>query len=362
MNAWVRRSLKAGALTAGAVMATGTAAYADSTLISAGNTGILNGTQVFAPIQAPINLCGVAGSVLGTATAGCEGGSTAIQGLQDVKMLSAGNTGILNGTQVYVPIQAPINICGIAVGVLGKAAAGCEGGSEAIIGKPGGGGHHGKAQPGHKKESTRQAEILGGLPVVGGLTQGLPLVGGLSQGGGLPIVGGLMQGGLGQGGGLPIVGDLLGGGLGGGLLGGGLGGGPLGDPLGGSPLGGGFLDRGDVDLDALDSVGTVPQTESDGGHSNGGNPGQGGGCGSTCPAPPVTPPAPPGQQPPHKPCPTEHGFKGKDIKLVSTGNTGIGNGTQIYAPIQVPIDISGVAVGVLGNALAWSEGGSSARM
>src|SRR5688572_17350939 len=122
MNTWVRRSLKAGALTAGAVMATGTAAYADTTLISADNTGILNGTQVFAPIQAPINLCGVSAAVLGTATAGCEGGSAAdIDGLYDVRMISAGNTGILNGTQVFAPIQAPINICGVAASVLGTA-------------------------------------------------------------------------------------------------------------------------------------------------------------------------------------------------------------------------------------------------
>lgn len=130
MNTWVRRSLKAGALTAGAVMATGTAAYADTTLISADNTGILNGTQVFAPIQAPINLCGVAAAIGGTATAGCEGGSAAsIKGLYDVKMISAGNTGILNGTQIYAPIQAPINICGVAAAVLGSASAGCEGGA-----------------------------------------------------------------------------------------------------------------------------------------------------------------------------------------------------------------------------------------
>src|SRR5688572_8225269 len=180
MNTWVRRSLKAGALTAGAVMATGTAAYADTTLISADNTGILNGTQVFAPIQAPINLCGVAAAVLGTASAGCEGGSAAdLNGLYDVKMISAGNTGILNGTQVFAPIQAPINICGVAASVLGTAEAGCKGGSSATLGsksKHGKNCKHDCKDVHHYGESMPKAEILGGLPVVGGLTQNLPLV------------------------------------------------------------------------------------------------------------------------------------------------------------------------------------------
>lgn len=369
MNAWVRRSLQAGALTAGAVMSAGTAAYADSTLISADNTGLLNGTQVFAPIQAPINLCGIAAAVGGTATAGCEGGSTAIQGLQDVKMISAGNTGILNGTQVYAPIQAPINLCGVAVAVLGDATAGCEGGSTAIIGKGGHGrgdhhgGHHGcnsgcdgnHGYRGSTESTSPKAEVLGSvtgltqnLPLVGGLTQNLPLVGNLTQGG-LPLVGGLTQGG-----GLPVVGPLV-----------------SSLPLVGNLLGGGGATN-MVDVDALDSVGVVPRsqnesarvTESEGEYTDGGV-GGGTGCGTTCPTPPTTPP------PPTQPCPPGHGHghgghghggHGGDVKMISTGNVGILNGTQIYAPIQIPIDVSGIAVGVLGDAAAWSEGGATARM
>jgi hypothetical protein len=263
-------------------MATGTAAYADTTLISADNTGILNGTQVFAPIQAPINICGVAASVLGSAEAGCKGGSSATLG--------------------------------------GK-------------------GHHGKncrhdCKDDHYAESASKAEILGGLPVVGGLTQNLPLVDSL------PLVGGLAKGG---GGGLPLVGPLLSGILG---------------------SGGGSANM--VDINDLDSVGTMPRLESEGGPNTGGTPG----CGTTCPpqTPPQTPPAPPAP-PANDPC--EHGHKpkhgkhnkhGEDVKMVSAGNVGIGNGTQIYAPIQVPIDVSGPALSVLGKASAWSLGGSSANM
>jgi hypothetical protein len=333
-------------------MSAGTAAYADSTLISADNTGLLNGTQVFAPIQAPINLCGIAAAVGGTATAGCEGGSTAIQGLQDVKMISAGNTGILNGTQVYAPIQAPINLCGVAVSVLGDATAGCEGGSKAIIGKgKDHGGHQGchsgcSGDHGPRESTGPKAEVLGS---VSGLTQNLPLVGGLTQS--LPLVGGLTSG-LTQGGGLPLVGPLV-----------------SGLPLVGNLLGGGGVAN-MVNVDALDAVGVVPRsqnesarvTESEGEHTDGGV-GGGTGCGSTCPTPPTTPP------PPAQPCPPGHGHghgghgnAGGDVKMVSTGNVGILNGTQIYAPIQIPIDVSGIAVGVLGNAAAWSQGGASAHM
>jgi hypothetical protein len=53
---------------------------------------------------------------------------------------------------------------------------------------------------------------------------------------------------------------------------------------------------------------------------------------------------------------------GRDVTMISNGNTGILNGTQVHAPIQVPIDVSGVAAAVLGQASAWSTGGSSARI
>lgn len=329
MNEWVRRSLSAGALTAGAVMATGAAAHADTTMISKDNTGILNGTQVYAPIQAPINLCGIAAAVAGHATAGCEGGSAAsLKGLYDVDMISKDNTGILNGTQVFMPIQAPINVCGIAVGVLGDAAAWCEGGSSATIGDKKR--HHKK---GHYRtagqESSPAAEVLGsvnGLPLVGnvaGLPRTLPAsASGLTQN--LPLSG-LTQG-------LPLVGPLLNGLLGGPMR--------------------------TVDVDALDQVESGRVAESGRVLESEGEGGRGGGKPCTgCPTTPrpvqPTPPAPPA-----KPCPSH----GKGVKMITGDNVGILNGTQVYAPIQVPINVSGIGVGVLGHGHGWSDGGSSARM
>lgn len=379
MNTWVRRSLKAGALTAGAVMATGgTAAYADTTVFSAGNTGILNGTQVFAPIQAPINLCGVAASVGGDAIAGCVGGSAAeLEGVYDARLISTNNHGILNGTQVFAPIQAPINVCGVAAGVLGNAAAKCKGGASADLD----GDHHKKKHQCDSRcddhggygdrESAESGDLLGGLPLVGGLANGgLPLVGNLG-GSGLPLVGNLADGGL------PLVGSLGNGGL------------PLVGNLtkGGLPVVGGLLGNQGVarnadaiDIDALDAVGTMGRfdTESDAAEHNSSTGGNGGGNGTTCNSScggnggghnhhPKPKPRPRPQ-----PCPDHghdhnHHHQGKhhrhdgDVKMISAGNHGILNGTQVYAPIQIPINVSGVAVGVLGDAAAWSVGGASAN-
>ncbi len=48
-------------------------------------------------------------------------------------LTSIGNAGILNGNQIYMPIQIPINVCGNAIGILGNAQASCEGGAYAVI-------------------------------------------------------------------------------------------------------------------------------------------------------------------------------------------------------------------------------------
>ncbi|MGH8876992.1 MAG: chaplin family protein [Stackebrandtia sp.] len=59
---------------------------------------------------------------------------------------------------------------------------------------------------------------------------------------------------------------------------------------------------------------------------------------------------------------TKGGDKSVLGDMVSAGNNGILNGNQVQAPIQVPIDVSGNAVGVLGVAGAGSTGGSAANM
>jgi hypothetical protein len=105
------------------------------TMNSVGNTGVLNGTQLNSVIQVPVNVCGNAIGLLGGAGASCSGGGAAALsggGAGGGAMNSAGGFGIGNGTQVKSLIQVPVNVCGNAIGGLfGNAAASCDGGGAA---------------------------------------------------------------------------------------------------------------------------------------------------------------------------------------------------------------------------------------
>jgi hypothetical protein len=260
MKTWVRRSLNAGALTAGALLATGAAAQA-SPMVSTDNTGALNGTQALIPIQAPINLCGNAIGVAGGAFAGCEGGATALnsewgydyyRSQGGSEMTSTGNVGALNGTQVKVPVQVPVNVCGNAVAVLGAAGAGCEGGADAKRGP--------KQRPGYDQpDNDRPGHDRPGH------------------------------------------------------------------------------DRPDHDRPGHDDPDHhghgYDQPEHSGGNAGGWGSGGGSGSGAT-----------------------------GDPTMFTSGNVGLLNGTQVLVPVQVPIDICGNAIGVLGVAHAECEGGSTAKL
>ncbi len=240
------KTLKVGVLSAGfsaGFLLIGGAAHAADNLNSSLNVGIGNGNQVKALVQAPINVCGNAIGVGGTASAWCKGGAHAVlpAGALDVDMTSTGNVGILSGNQIDLVAQVPVNVCGNAIGVLGSATAGCEGGASAVIGHDG---HDGGPTPSpyghdHKKNHGKKKELLGLDGLLGGL------------------------------------------------------------------------------LSASSDRSFAP-------------PHMGGSC---------------------------------DVNMTSTGNIGILNGNQVVAPIQVPIDISGNAISVLGGpSTAHSVGGSNAVM
>ncbi|MEJ3742314.1 chaplin family protein [Actinomycetes bacterium KLBMP 9797] len=138
MKSWVRKTISVGVLAAGALLLGPTAAQADTAQISAGNDGVLNGTQVHVPIQVPVNVCGNAIGVLAIPVAVngvCANGAVMdvdhkddddnhrkghkeSKRTEDTAQISNDNDGVLNGTQVYVPIQVPVNVCGNAIGVL----------------------------------------------------------------------------------------------------------------------------------------------------------------------------------------------------------------------------------------------------
>ncbi|WP_162794680.1 chaplin family protein [Nonomuraea lactucae] len=110
-----------------------------------GDHSVLGGNQVTAPITAPINACGNAVAIFGDATAGCKGGaSVKNSGRGAGGNTTSGRSSVLGGNQVIAPISAPINVCGNAVAAFGEAFAGCKGG--ASVKNPGKGhGYH----PGH---------------------------------------------------------------------------------------------------------------------------------------------------------------------------------------------------------------------
>ncbi|WP_306214787.1 chaplin family protein [Actinoplanes sp. RD1] len=88
--------------------------------VSAGNRGIGSGNNTSIPVFAPINVNGNAvgnGEGRGAGKNDIENGRRGNGGDRD--QLSVGNRGILSGNNTSVPITAPINICGNGIGLLG---------------------------------------------------------------------------------------------------------------------------------------------------------------------------------------------------------------------------------------------------
>jgi sulfur relay (sulfurtransferase) complex TusBCD TusD component (DsrE family) len=167
---------------------------------SGDNDGVLNGNQIYVPIQVPINICGNGVGVLGVGagiSGACFNGaahdveeSKRTEGLAQV---SGDNDGVLNGNQIAVPIQVPINVCGNGVGVLGAGigvSGACVNGAAWDVNDDddNGNGHHH-----YKKNKKDQAASEESLPLVGDLTGGLsslPLSGASS----VPVAGDLGSG------------------------------------------------------------------------------------------------------------------------------------------------------------------------
>src|SRR5947199_387592 len=136
MKTWVRKSLKVGILSAGFLLIGGAAANAASTT---DNFGVLGGNQVQVPIQAPISVSGNAIGLLGTASASHSGGGAMAVGNASAAGSTSNNSGIASGNQVTPLVQVPIDVCGNAVSLFGTAAAAC--GSAAGTGTGGTGGY-----------------------------------------------------------------------------------------------------------------------------------------------------------------------------------------------------------------------------
>jgi hypothetical protein len=133
MKTWIRKSLKVGVLSAGILLFAASSAQAGTTQVADGNDGVINGNQIDVPIQIPINVCGNGIGVLlalGLGNADCVSPVThdndndakfdleKTARTEGATQASEDNDGVLNGNQIYVPVQIPINVCGNGIAVL----------------------------------------------------------------------------------------------------------------------------------------------------------------------------------------------------------------------------------------------------
>jgi ChpA-C len=141
MRAWAHRTAKTVMLTA-AVTVAGSglpgvglpgAAFAASAGAGGSTSGlgsVLGGHQASAPINAPVDVCGSAVAVLGLGPDGCQGGASVASPSAgsaggSMSPATSGN-GSAGGNQISVPVSVPVGVCGNAVG---NAVAGCRGGA-----------------------------------------------------------------------------------------------------------------------------------------------------------------------------------------------------------------------------------------
>jgi hypothetical protein len=78
MKRWLIRSVQVAALAMGGLALAGTAAHADWD--SGPNVGFGNGNQTSFTYQAPVNVCGNSLAIIGFASANCNGGAVAYNG------------------------------------------------------------------------------------------------------------------------------------------------------------------------------------------------------------------------------------------------------------------------------------------
>ncbi|WP_017572908.1 chaplin [Nocardiopsis halotolerans] len=95
---------------------------------SDGSGGVASGNQIVVPVDAAINVCGNSVAVLGGSSADCTTIINVIQASPEnegAETATDGSGGVASGNQVVVPVDAAVDICGNAVSVLGMAQASC---------------------------------------------------------------------------------------------------------------------------------------------------------------------------------------------------------------------------------------------
>jgi hypothetical protein len=99
---------------------------------TSGKHSVLGGNQVTAPISAPIDACGNAIAIFGSSEAGCKGGAKVVNEGGHNGNVTSGNSSVGGGNQVYAPVSTPVNVCGNSAAVFGEAVSGCKGGAKVV--------------------------------------------------------------------------------------------------------------------------------------------------------------------------------------------------------------------------------------
>ncbi|MGA8116588.1 MAG: chaplin family protein [Actinocatenispora sp.] len=378
MKTWVRRTTGIGILSAGFLLVGATAASASTNQASLGNVGAANGNQIVAPVQEPTNVCGNGvGALAGAGSGSCvDSGAAAVDAESGgVNQVSAGNVGLGNGNQVYAPVQAPLNVCGNGVGALFGAGVGScvDSGAAAILGggERGDGGYGSDRSMGSgegaEAASTHRGTEAASRPTEGGGVNQTSL-GNVGLGNGNQVYAPVQ---------IPV--NVCGNGIG--ILGAGVG--QCVDSGSAAVIGGG--EDGDGGYGQHESGGVNQVSAGNVGLGNGNQvyaPVQipvnvcgngvgaffGAGSGSCVNSGAAAILGGGGHESAHSESAHtlpvrsegsygEHGHGG--VNQVSAGNVGLGNGNQVYAPVQIPVNVSGNGLGILGAGVGSSVNSGS---
>ncbi|WP_020380405.1 chaplin [Nocardiopsis alkaliphila] len=98
-----------------------------TTTTTDGSGGVASGNQIVLPVDAAIDICGNSVAILGGASAKCTTIINIIHAsdANEASPTTDGSGGVASGNQVVVPVDAAVEICGNAVSVLGLAESSC---------------------------------------------------------------------------------------------------------------------------------------------------------------------------------------------------------------------------------------------
>src|SRR5699024_1864423 len=93
----------------------------------AGTEGADSGDRLVVPVDAAGDICGNSVAILGSSTANCTTVITILHAAPETEADAGtdGSGGVASGNQIVVPVDAAVDICGNAVSVLGMTEAGC---------------------------------------------------------------------------------------------------------------------------------------------------------------------------------------------------------------------------------------------